>query len=206
MKDLLARIPRRRRRSGAVRPDGSTTPVAGVDSARTASPSFRDRGRLRRRLRYLRRVRELGFRDLGGLVFDQHRFNRPNEELLRGKLAALQAVDGELRAPEPLLPHPPPPHQPREPPPAARGRVGALPGAHARVSPPRGVPVSGPRMVGEVAGTPPTAPYQAPAAGPVAPAALTAAAAATTAVPPVGASAAELGATPITAARAVAVP
>src|SRR5262249_17511758 len=42
-------------------------------------PSFRDRGRLRRRLRYLRRVRELGFRDLGGLAFDLHRFSRRND-------------------------------------------------------------------------------------------------------------------------------
>src|SRR3954447_7766462 len=103
MKDLLARIPRRRRRGGAVRTDGSTTPIAGVDPATAASPSFRQRGRLRRRLRYLRRVRELGFRDLGGLVFDQHRFSRVNEELVRGKLAALAAVDGELRALEQAL-------------------------------------------------------------------------------------------------------
>ena len=63
-----------------------------------ASPSFRQRGRLRRRLRYLRRVRELGFRDLGGLVFDQHRFSQVDEGLVRGKLAALGAVDAELRA------------------------------------------------------------------------------------------------------------
>ena len=62
------------------------------------SPGFRDRGRLRRRLRYLREVRELGYRDLGGLVFDLHRFGRPGEELVRGKLEALAAVDRELRA------------------------------------------------------------------------------------------------------------
>src|SRR4051794_5523181 len=149
MKDLLARIPRRRRRSGAVRPDGSTTPVAGVDSARTASPSFRDRGRLRRRLRYLRRVRELGFRDLGGLVFDQHRFNRPNEELVRGKLAALQGVDTELRALESLLDDPRPIHELREPGVAACVRCGALHGTDARFCPSCGVAIGGPRALGE---------------------------------------------------------
>ena len=75
---------------------------AGQDPA-PGRPSFRHRGRLRRRLRYLRRVRELGFRDLGGLVFDQHRFSQGNEQLVRGKVAALAAVDGELRALEHAL-------------------------------------------------------------------------------------------------------
>jgi hypothetical protein len=157
MKDLLARIPRRRRRGGAVRTDGSTTPIAGVDPATAASPSFRDRGRLRRRLRYLRRVRELGFRDLGGLVFDQHRFNRPNEELVRGKLAALQAVDTELRALEVLLDDPRPIHELREPGIAACLRCGALHGTDARFCPSCGVPLSGPRAVGEVSAAAQTA-------------------------------------------------
>ena len=52
---------------------------------------------MRRRLRYLREVRELGFRDLGGLVFDQHRFQRPNEALVQGKVAAIDAIDRESR-------------------------------------------------------------------------------------------------------------
>ena len=50
-------------------------------------PGFRERGRMRRRLRYLREIRELGYRDLGGLVFDQHRFGRPNEALVQGKVS-----------------------------------------------------------------------------------------------------------------------
>src|SRR3954447_2405600 len=170
MKDLLARIPRRRRRSGAVQTDGSTTPIAGVDPATTASPSFRDRGRLRRRLRYLRRVRELGFRDLGGLVFDQHRFNRPNEELVRGKLAALQAVDGELRALEALLNDPRPFHELREPGIAACVRCGALHGTDARFCPSCGVAVSGPRAVGEIASAGAAQAATAAAATPVPPA------------------------------------
>src|SRR3954467_9621268 len=147
MKDLLARIPRRRRRSGAVRSDGSTTPVAGIDPATATQASFRDRGGRPPRLRYLRRVRELGFRDLGGLVFDQHRFERPKEELVRGKLAALQAVDSELRALEVLLADPRPLHALREPGIAACVRCGALHGTDARYCPSCGVAVSGPRAV-----------------------------------------------------------
>jgi ribosomal protein L40E len=170
MKGLLARIPRLRRRRDPVRTDGAATPIAGVDPDRTSAPqaaSFRDRGRLRRRLRYLRRVRELGFRDLGGLVFDQHRFERPKEELVRGKLAALQAVDSELRALEVLLDDPRPIHELREPGIAACIRCGALHGTDARFCPSCGVAVSGPRAVGEIAGVPPAAP--APALAPVPP-------------------------------------
>jgi len=183
MKGLLARVPRlprpprlprlpRRRR--AVRTDAGTTPIAGMDTAAAApgKPSFRDRGRLRRRLRYLRRVRELGFRDLGGLVFDQHRFNKPKEELVRGKLAALQAVDSELRALEVLLDDPRPIHELREPGITACIRCGALHGSDARFCPSCGVAVSGPRAVGEVSGG----------------AAEAATAAATTPVPPVPAA------------------
>jgi hypothetical protein len=58
---------------------------------------------LRRRIRYLRRARELGLRDLGGLMFDQYRFRSPNQELLAAKLAALHALDSERRALEHIL-------------------------------------------------------------------------------------------------------
>src|SRR5689334_9781643 len=79
-------------------PAGESVP-AGSEPAdvRANAPSFRQRARMRRRLRYLRRVRELGFRDLGGLVFDQHRFTRPDEELVRGKVEALRSVDADIR-------------------------------------------------------------------------------------------------------------
>ena len=56
------RGPGSRRRTRAGRTRGARRPGA----RHPDSPSFRQRGRLRRRLRYLRRVRELGFRDLGG--------------------------------------------------------------------------------------------------------------------------------------------
>lgn len=63
-----------------------------------ARPRFRERTRMRRRLRYLRRLRELAFRDLGGLVFDLHRFGRDRTDLVGAKIEALGTIDRELRA------------------------------------------------------------------------------------------------------------
>ena len=78
--------PRRHRPGGAAR--------ARLPRARPPAPP---------RALFLRRVRELGFRDLGGLVFDQHRFGRPEPALVTQKVTALAAVDGELRAIEAAL-------------------------------------------------------------------------------------------------------
>jgi ribosomal protein L40E len=127
---------------------GATVP-AGADPA-APQVTFRSRGRLRRRLRYLRRVRELGFRDLGGLVFDQHRFSSVNEELVRGKLAALAAVDAELRALERALDDRRPITELREPGISVCARCGALHGSEARFCPSCGVAVHGPLAIGEV--------------------------------------------------------
>ena len=117
-------------------------------------PSFRDRGRLRRRLRYLRRVRELGFRDLGGLAFDLHRFRRRNDELVLGKLAALDAVDRELRAIERVLDERRDIVELREPGVAACPRCGALHGSDANFCPQCGTQFSGPLAMVEVGGAP----------------------------------------------------
>jgi ribosomal protein L40E len=152
-------------------------------------PSFRDRGRLRRRLRYLRRVRELGFRDLGGLAFDLHRFRRRNDELVLGKLAALDAVDRELRAIERVLDERRDIIELREPGVAACPRCGALHGSDANFCPQCGTQFSGPRAMGEVGGAP--APAPADAATTVAPA--------QEALP---LSAAERGTTPVSGALA----
>jgi ribosomal protein L40E len=113
-------------------------------------PSFRQRGRLRRRLRYLRRVRELGFRDLGGLIFDQHRFSRVNTTLVDGKLHALGAIDAELRALEHALDDHRPLTELREPGISVCSRCGALHGSEARFCPSCGTPVRGPRAIAEV--------------------------------------------------------
>ena len=122
---------------------------AGQDPA-PGSPSFRHRGRLRRRLRYLRRVRELGFRDLGGLVFDQHRFSQVNEELVRGKVNALAAIDTELRALEHALEDRRPITELREPGISVCPRCGGLHGSEARYCPSCGVAFQGPLAIGEV--------------------------------------------------------
>jgi hypothetical protein len=133
----------------AAEPAPTSEVPAGQEPA-PARPSFRERGRLRRRLRYLRRVRELGFRDLGGLVFDQHKFARVNDELLRGKLAALAGVDRELRAIEHVLDDRRPITELREPGISVCPRCGGLHGSEARYCPSCGVPVHGALAIAEV--------------------------------------------------------
>ncbi|HEX2102261.1 MAG TPA: zinc ribbon domain-containing protein [Solirubrobacteraceae bacterium] len=123
--------------AGAEPPDPTAAP----------SPSFRNRGRLRRRLRFLRRVRELGFRDLGGLVFDQHKFGRLNEELVRGKVAALAAVDAELRALEQALGARRDITELREPGITACPRCGTLHGSDANFCPSCGLAITGARTI-----------------------------------------------------------
>jgi hypothetical protein len=60
---------------------GEPAPVA-EHAPPDATPGLRGRARMRRRLRYLHRRRELAFRDLGGLVFDLHRFGRDRGDLV----------------------------------------------------------------------------------------------------------------------------
>jgi hypothetical protein len=86
---------------------------AGIDPGELAdapAPSA-SRGKLRRRLRYLRRVRELLLRDLGGFVFELHRTagDAPQEaqqRLLQAKTNRLAALDAELRGLESRLGRP----------------------------------------------------------------------------------------------------
>jgi hypothetical protein len=66
-------------------------------------PGFGSRGRVRRRARFLRKARELAYRDLGGLVFSLHRFGQRNDELVLAKLSTLSRIDAELRALESSL-------------------------------------------------------------------------------------------------------
>lgn len=146
--------------------DGVDPPPAPIDPATTvpANPAWRIRGRLRRRLRYLREVRELGYRDLGGLVFDQHRFQRPNDGLVHGKVLAIDAVDRELRAIERAL------HADRHvtelslPGLSACQRCGALHGSDARFCPQCGLAFAGPRTLSGMGDV--HAPLPAPIAGP----------------------------------------
>src|SRR3954470_24226378 len=146
-------------------------------------PSLRDRGRLRRPLRYLRRVRERGFRDLGGLACALHRFARRNDELVLGKLAALDAVDRELRAIERVLDERRDIIELREPGVAACPRCGALHGSDARFCPQCGTQFRGPLAMVEVGGVATPPPEAAP-----------------TAQQPPAVSATELGSTPMSGA------
>ena len=67
------------------------------------TPGFGERGRMRRRARFLRKARELAYRDLGGLVFDLHRFGQRNDQLVLAKLATLRQIDTEVRELEGVL-------------------------------------------------------------------------------------------------------
>jgi hypothetical protein len=78
--------------------------AAPADGAHPAAPAgFQSRGRARRRARFLRKARELAYRDLGGLVFNLHRFGQRNDALVLAKLTTLTQIDGELRAIEGAL-------------------------------------------------------------------------------------------------------
>jgi hypothetical protein len=135
-----------------------------------APASFRSRGAMRRRLRYLRRARELGFRDLGGLVFDLRRFERERPELVDAKIYALHEVDEELRALERELGDRREVTELREPGIASCPRCGALHGSDARFCSSCGLALRGPQPVSEVGDgvpaqlVPPPRP-QIPAAG-----------------------------------------
>ena len=102
--------------SPATQEENAQTPIAGEDApsrqpeapngqpeAPSGPPGFSQRGRMRRRMRFLRKARELAYRDLGGLVFDLHRFGRRNDTLVLAKLETIGRIDTELRALEATL-------------------------------------------------------------------------------------------------------
>jgi hypothetical protein len=87
--------------------DGSTQaqeqPQPAPAGAAAERSGFGSRGRLRRRARFLRKARELAYRDLGGLVFNLHRFGQRNDPLVLAKLNMLSQIDDELRGLEAVL-------------------------------------------------------------------------------------------------------
>ncbi len=83
-------------------PAPEQTPVAETEQP-PEKPGFAERGQMRRRARFLRKARELAYRDLGGLVFDLHRFGQRNDPLVLAKLAMLRQLDTELRELERVL-------------------------------------------------------------------------------------------------------
>ena len=81
---------------------------AGVDPAEAPlRPPAGRRGRLRRRLRYLRRARELMLRDLGGLLYEVHRTGGGNVEahatVVGAKVQRIAGLDAEAHALETAL-------------------------------------------------------------------------------------------------------
>lgn len=89
-----------------------TTPIDDPTQAQQASQpadvassqaGFGSRGRARRRSRFLRKARELAYRDLGGLVYNLHRFGQRNDALVLAKLKTLAQIDTELRTLENAL-------------------------------------------------------------------------------------------------------
>lgn len=126
-------------------------------------PGFGSRGRIRRRARFLRKARELAYRDLGGLVFDLHRFGERNDSLVLAKLATLSHIDAELRTIEAALGARSPITVLREAGITACPRCAAIHGSEDRFCPNCGLPLA--RNVDlPIAGAPPS-PAAAPAVG-----------------------------------------
>ena len=99
MSGLLQRTVRRRAAQSQAGFSGDEAPPVEEPQRDDAAASLRlrDRGRLRRRLHFLRRARELQLRDLGGLVFDLYRFGQQRDPLVRAKLDTVISTDRELR-------------------------------------------------------------------------------------------------------------
>jgi hypothetical protein len=145
-------------------PESQPTEAPGADQ-----PGFRSRGRARRRARFLRRARELAYRDLGGLVYNLHRFGQRNDSLVLAKLSTLSHIDGELRTIETALAERSPVTVLREAGITACPRCAAIHGSEDRYCPNCGLPMSRhadlPVAGAPVGDTPPAAP-QPPATAP----------------------------------------
>jgi hypothetical protein len=148
--------------SGDQSPPAPPAPDDGrqVESPPPEQSGFRSRGRARRRARFLRRARELAYRDLGGLVYNLHRFGQRNDPLVLAKLNTLSLIDGELRTIESTLAERKPITVLREAGITACPRCAAIHGSEDRYCPNCGLPM-GRHADLPIAG----APAGAPAAG-----------------------------------------
>jgi hypothetical protein len=86
---------------------------AGIDPSELAAApaASASRGKLRRRLRYLRAVRDLLLRDLGGFMYEIHRSaggtpQEPVRKLAESKARRIEALDAEVRGLEAHLAEP----------------------------------------------------------------------------------------------------
>ncbi len=89
---LRARLGRTVERTAA----GSSPPAGADDTGR--GPGAVERGKLRRRLRRLRRTREVLLLEVGALVFELRRRGRKDDALVERKVAELKVIDDETRA------------------------------------------------------------------------------------------------------------
>jgi hypothetical protein len=139
-----------------------------IDASEVGQPGFGARGRMRRRARFLRKARELAYRDLGGLVFNLHRFGQRNDTLVMAKLTTLGHIDAELRSIEGTLETDQPVTVLREAGITACARCAAIHSSEDHFCPNCGLSM-GPHVDLPIAGAP-AAPAPAPAsAEPVAP-------------------------------------
>jgi hypothetical protein len=113
---------------------GEQQTAAGAE-ADGSRPGFGARGRMRRRARFLRKARELAYRDLGGLVYSLHRFGKRNDGLVLAKLETIGRIDNELRALEDALQEREPVTVLREAGVAACARCAAIHGSEDRFCP-----------------------------------------------------------------------
>ncbi len=134
---------------------------AGTTESAPGTPGFGARGRMRRRARFLRKARELAYRDLGGLVYSLHRFGQRNDALVLAKLETIARIDNELRGLESALAE----HQPvtvlREAGVAACPRCAAIHGSDDRFCPNCGLAMD-PRAERPVASAAAPSPAQPP--------------------------------------------
>ena len=71
-------------------------PAAEPQADEAAATSFLQRAPLRRRLRYLRRYRQVALRDLGSLVYESSRDGAAQPQPIAEQVAALSRLDAEL--------------------------------------------------------------------------------------------------------------
>ncbi len=177
-------------------PDTASQPTdaSASTAAEPQSVGFGARGRVRRRARFLRKARELAYRDLGGLVYSLHRFGQRNDSLVLAKLATLTRIDAELRALEASLSERQPVTVLREAGITACPRCAAIHSGEDRFCPNCGLPMSrnvdlpiaGAATTAAPATPAPAAAPATPAAAPATPAAAASAATAAFATVPGG--------------------
>ena len=97
--------------------DEASAPARGEETPSPAGPGpgLRERGQIRRRVRFLRKLRELQLRDLGGFMVEQLRLGRENPRIVQEKLAGAATTDRELRTLERALEERRPLREVREP-------------------------------------------------------------------------------------------